>query len=165
MEETLLQEPRKRPTLLTVLCILSFVFGAWGVVSSLMSMMNPAGDVEKVQAQMEEAMEGMEGLGADHPMARMMEQGMESAIRAAEQAVPMGIANLILTIAGLLGVWMMWNLRKQGFYIYTLASIAGLAVPFIFLGGGLITLLAVGFGGFIALVFIILYALNLKHMR
>jgi hypothetical protein len=95
----------------------------------------------------------------------MMEQGMESAIRAAEQAVPMGIANLILTIAGLLGVWMMWNLRKQGFYIYTLASIAGLAVPFIFLGGGLITLLAVGFGGFIALVFIILYALNLKHMR
>ncbi len=45
-----------------------------------------------------------------------------------------------------------------------LAAVAGLAVPMVFLGGGMLALLSVGVGGFISLVFILLYALNLKHM-
>jgi hypothetical protein len=35
----------------------------------------------------------------------------------------------------------------------------------VFLGGGLLTALGVGFMGLISVVFIILYAVNLKHMH
>jgi hypothetical protein len=161
MNESTHPAPRTRPTLLTVLCILSFIGGAWSLVSSGMSMTNPMGDVEKLEAQMEEAMDQM---GSDGPVARMLESTMETALRAAEMAVPIGATNMGLAVISLLGVWMMWNLRKMGFYLYTLASIAALAVPLYFLGGGLIAMLSIGLGGFISLVFIILYALNLKHM-
>ena len=59
---------------------------------------------------------------------------------------------------------MMWNLRKMGFWLYVLASVASLIMPIVFLGGGLMTFLSVGFMGVIAIIFIVLYAVNLKHM-
>ena len=59
----------------------------------------------------------------------------------------------------------MWNLKKSGFWMYRLASVASLLVPVFFLGGGMMTLLSVGIGGFITIVFVILYAVNLKHMH
>jgi hypothetical protein len=49
--------------------------------------------------------------------------------------------------------------------MYLVASVAGLVLPVIFLGGGLMTILSVGIGGFFSVVFIILYAVNLKHMH
>ena len=164
MNETVPPAPRTRPTLLTVLCVLSFIGGGWAIISGIMTVLNPMGDVEKVQAQFEQAMEGMDELGSDNPMAGLMEGAMEAALKAAENAVPMSIANMVLAAIGLLGVWMMWNLRKTGFYLYTLASILALGVPFYFLGGGLLAMMSVGVGGFISLVFIILYGINLKHM-
>jgi hypothetical protein len=59
----------------------------------------------------------------------------------------------------------MWNLKKNGFWIYVVAAVGGLVVPMVFLGGGLLTALGVGFMGLISVVFIILYAVNLKHMH
>ena len=41
----------------------------------------------------------------------------------------------------------------------------GLAVPLVFLGGGLMTIISLSIGGFISVVFIALYAVNLKHMH
>lgn len=97
-------------------------------------------------------------------MTKMMESGMVMAEKAAENAKPIGYSNIILSLLSLFGVWQMWNLKKSGFWMYVAASVAGLVVPMVFLGGGMLTLMSVGFGGLISIVFIILYAVNLKHM-
>ena len=154
-----------RPTLLTVICILSFLAGAFGLWSGISNAFTdaPQTELQEARTQMEEAMAQV-GDG-NEMVTKMMESGMVMAEKAAENAKPIGYANIVLSLLSLLGVWQMWNLKKSGFWMYVAASVAGLIVPMVFLGGGMLTLMSVGFGGLISIVFIILYAVNLKHMH
>jgi hypothetical protein len=156
----------KRPTFLTVLCILSFIGGAWGIIGGIMSMTASAGTeaLSQMANDMDAAKAGLGDDAASGIAGDMMDATAQFAIKAASAAKSMGIANIVLCIVSLLGVWMMWNLKKNGFYLYTLATIGGLAVPLIFLGVNLLSILSVGLGGLVGVVFIILYGLNLKHM-
>ena len=66
---------------------------------------------------------------------------------------------LILTLASLYGVIQMWKLQKKGFYVYTGASVFSLIM---------ITIGSTGFPFFtilIAILFIAVFASNLKHMN
>ena len=157
----------KRPTLLTVICILSFLFGAYSLYSDIRLGFTDAAqqDLEEAQAQIQESMDQM-GDAASSPMvAQMMESAMAMAEKSVEQAKPMAYTGLVLTIIGLIGVWLMWNLRKNGFWLYLISSIGSLITPVVFLGGGMMTILSVGLIGLVSILFIILYAVNLKHMH
>lgn len=98
-------------------------------------------------------------------VANMMESAIALAEKSAENAKPLGYVALATSLLSLLGVWLMWNLRRMGFGIYVVASLLGLLVPFAFLGFDLMTFIGLGVGGFITVLFIILYAVNLKHMH
>lgn len=108
----------------------------------------------------------MEQMGDGGGMAaEMMDSAMQLAERTAEKAKPLGYIGLAASVLSLLGVWQMWNLRRKGFWMYVVASIAGLMAPVLVLGGGLMTVLSLGVGGFFTVLFIVLYAVNLKHMH
>lgn len=157
--------PHTRPTLLTVICILSFIAGAWSLIGGIRSAFTDKAqqDLQEAQARMEEARAQMgDQAGA---MTGFMDSAMAMAEKAAEKAKPMGYAGIVLALISILGVWWMWNLRKAGFWLYVLASIGGLIVPMVFLGGGWLAMLSVGFAGLISIIFIILYAVNLKYMH
>lgn len=156
---------KERPTLLTILCILSFIFGAFGLYSGISTAFTdqPKQDLEEAKVEMEKQMAEVQGPGAEMAQ-KMMDQALAMAEKQVENATPLGISGLLLSAISLLGVWMMWNLRKMGFWLYVLASVASLIMPIVFLGGGLMTFLSVGFMGVIAIIFIVLYAVNLKHM-
>jgi len=150
----------KRPTLLTVLCILSFRL--WDGYKNAFTDA-PQKALEEAKAQVQES---MDQLGSDNPMAGMMNDMIATAEKGVENAKTLGYSNLAFSLISLAGVWMMWNLKKTGFWLYLLASIGGLAVMFSVLGGGglfanITSILAV----VITAVFIILYGVNLKHMR
>lgn len=155
----------QRPTFLTVLCVLSFVGGLWGAWDGMKSAFTdaPLEEVEEARMAIEEAMTQVDGPGADVAV-RMMEEGLALAEQAATNAVPLGYIGLISSVLGLVGVWMMWNLRKNGFYIYVVSSILGLSLPYIFIGFSMVGLLGLGFVGFITVLFIVLYAIHLKYM-
>jgi len=157
----------QRPTLLTVICILSFIAGAFGLWSGFQNAFTdaPQRELEEAKAQIQESMDQMGDAAASNPMvSRMMEDGLAMAKTAAEKAKPIGYTNLALTLLGLLGVWQMWNLKKNGFWLYLIASIGGLIAPLVFLGTSMVAIMSVGLIGLISIVFIILYAVNLKHM-
>lgn len=158
--------PPARPTLLTVICILSFIAGAWGVIGGIMSLTSHNDEQALIEAQqkMEEAKAQL-GDQANGVVGNMMDSGMEVAQKATENAKPIGISNILLSLISLFGVWQMWNLRKSGFWLYVVAAIGALAVPLVFLGGGMMAIMSVGFGGLISIVFIILYGVNLKYMH
>lgn len=113
--------------------------------------------MEQARADLGDNAEGMAG--------RFLDSAMEVTEKAVANAVPIGVAGIILALISLLGVWQMWNMRKSGFWLYLLAAVGGLIVPLVFLGGSILAILSVGIGGFISLVFIILFAVNLKYMH
>ena len=71
-------------------------------------------------------------------------------------------AAALFTLAGAIS---MWFLRRFGFYLYIIGIIIGIVVPFYIYGNNLLAIGLSAFGSFFGLVFIALYALNLKSMK
>jgi hypothetical protein len=130
----------KRPALLTVLCILSFIGSGLSVLVWLLLTVGVGsflGFLENVPG----FSEAMTGSGAGLGIGLML-------------------LNLVLNAGTLAGAIMMWQLKKLGFWIYSGAFVLQFLVPIIFMSGKF------GIFGFIIMaLFITLYALNLKHMK
>lgn len=111
---------------------------------------------------MDEAMASGEMSDAEREMASAIGDALGGSMDFGAMATSSSIQGLAAIVC-LIGVFMMWKLKKTGFYIYTLAQVVTVAAPFIFVGGlagGLMATL----GAIFPVIFIILYALNLKHM-
>ena len=148
-----------RPKLLTVLCILSFIGigimvlgGALGYMSmkmfasgTLQEMVAQSGDanasssIEELQAKLDET-----GLTADQLASQML-------------------VAIVFSLISLVGVIMMWKLRKPGFYVYAACAVAGIAAPLL-MGGKLDTSASGLFGITVPVVFVVLYFTQTKHM-
>ncbi len=159
-----------RPTFLTVLCILSFIGCAWYAFSGIsgyftLKALAPASGAvsEEIDSAMEDAFDSEEMTDAGREIAGALGDAMGSLTDFTAMANS-SLAQGLLCLVILIGVWMMWNLKKTGFYIYTVGQLAYVIVPFVMVGGlagGLMGIL----GAFFPVLFIILYALNLKHMK
>ena len=128
-------ESEKRPVLLTVLCILTFIGSGLGILVWLFAIIG-LGSI----------------LGFLGNIPGFSTGGGESTI-----IVP--IVLLLLAIVLLLSAIMMWKLKKMGYYLYVLVKVLGIILPIILMGSifkitGLI----------IPVIFIVLYGLNLKAM-
>lgn len=149
--------PAKRPTFLTVLCILSFVAAGISIVASILGYlaMGVAEDMgASLGAGMAEGMEGMEGMDG------AFGEAMNAANALAANAKTLLIIGIIVTLIALFGVIQMWKQKKMGFYIYTGAQVIGIIAPIIIVG-----MLGFSvFGTIISAAFIVMYGLNLKHM-
>ena len=85
-----------------------------------------------------------------------------------------GIIGIVSAIGCLIGVLQMRKLKRIGFYIYTVFEILPTIYGLITMGGAMFSLGSLG-GGFMAMyaflsalfpiIFIILYAVNLKHLK
>jgi hypothetical protein len=153
-----------RPQMLSVLCILTWICCGLMLISTVLSV--------AFKQSPEEQYEAIEKMREASP--EMAEQ-MEAAYAAqAESNQTVGLAlNMVALGLSAFGAYMMWQLKKTGFYVY----LAGEILPYFgFLTGGSEMMLA-SMGGtgmmtmviggmiFLDLLFIILYAVNLKHMR
>jgi len=154
----------QRPTLLTVICILSFLFGAYSLFDGIRGATHEVTteETEKVEQAMVEAQEQAAGNPAIEGMMESMQTGTENLLTHGKQ---IGMWGAIAAAVSLLGVWFMWSLKKMGFWIYLLATVVGLAMPLNYIGANVVGYGYIAFMGFVSLVFIILYAVNLKHMH
>jgi hypothetical protein len=152
--------PGERPTFLTVLCILSFIWAGFGILAggmgyvgmkmiesgALEEMVASSGDTNAI-AQLEEA------------QAKFEESGLD-----AGQTANLILLSVVLSIAAFIGVLMMWKLKRTGFWVYAATAVIGLVAPLLF-GGNLDMSISGIVISAISILFIALYALNLKHMR
>ena len=163
METTAINPNPVRSTFLTVLCVLTFIGSGWGVIGAVRSY---AG-ADTISSIANGAMQGAED--------KLDQQGTPNFVKQIFSSLAAGltpdsirkssILKLISCLLTLLGAIMMWNLKKIGFYLY----IAGIAVftlaPIIILGSSLPGLAGAGGSGFIGVVFIVMYGMNLKDMK
>lgn len=66
-----------------------------------------------------------------------------------------------VTLLAIAGAWLMWKLKKIGFYIYFFASITAYLLPAIFTGAQLMTIQRLFFSS----IFIFLYGMHLKFLK
>jgi hypothetical protein len=74
----------------------------------------------------------------------------------------LSVVSCLLTLGGAI---MMWNLKKAGFYLYIAGIIILVVAPIIMMGTGVVGLISSGMTALIGVVFIAMYAANLKDMR
>jgi hypothetical protein len=146
-ETTTTNEAAKRPVFLTVLCILSFIAAGFAIIGyvTVLTLMGAASAVAS----------GMEGMSAES--SAMMSEAM-SKVPSAGLTWAYLIVGFITVIVSLFGVIKMWKLQKIGFFMYVGASVASMVMGIIYSGFGVM-------GVIFPVLFIVLYGLNLKHLK
>lgn len=140
-------EAAKRPVFLTVLCILSFIAAGLAILGyiTVISLMGAATAV----------VSGMENAGGE--MSEMMES-VQTTGPSAGLTWAYLIVGFVTVIVSLFGVIKMWKLQKIGFYLYVGASVVSMIMGVVYSG---FSVMAVIF----PILFIVLYGLNLKHLK
>jgi len=160
------QNEPQRPTFLLVLCILTFIGSGWGTLSNLFSVFTAGLTDSSMQMEYYSSMLSDMDQGAGSVVLSDLVSSMMVGLQATfVHAREIAVISLVLSVISLLGAILMFQLRRFGFYLYTAAQILALFVWPYFAGFSLYALMMMFFPGLLSLVFIILYAMNLKHMR
>ncbi|MDM8160532.1 hypothetical protein QUH73_11960 [Labilibaculum sp. K2S] len=167
MEEnvTTIEAPKKRPTFLTVLCILSLI-GSGGL-GLLYSVYQYATFESTYPAQMEKlttAMDQLEQAGMDSGFFyKSTENGIVVLEKMSQNLGLITGVNCLFALLSLLGVFMMFKLKKNGFYLYTIVNYFWVLVPLVLIDFDASMTNSL-IGGAVVTLFVILYAVQLKHM-
>lgn len=144
------------PVFLKVLCILTFVGAGITILSSLFSIFT-MGQLEQSMKLMDDAFSDAQ-LGVD----------FGNSYRWTKISYFLNLFGSLMCLAGAL---FMWRLKKFGFYIYIVGQILPLIGSFMTINSMLkgvlasFGMIAMIFGMLFPIAFIIMYGLNLKHMK
>ena len=158
------QLKEKRGKTLPVICILTMVNVGWMVINSLMQIARGPSNAEELA---EIKVKAMEGLQEDSPewAINFVMDSIEYAEIANEKIYLISIIGIVLAGLGFLAAWMMYKLKKNGFWLYLVYTGAAIAQPLVLAPGNKLGILMALFGAIISAVFIILYAVQLKRME
>ncbi len=144
---------KKIPDMLNVLTILSFIGCAIGFFGTIYNYFSVCKSLEMMEKLSE----------SDNPMAGMMGSMTESAIKQCEMRMPLLIIGLLSIVVCLVGVLQMRKLKKSGFFLYLIGELAAPIAILVMTGGGGSIMVTLSLA--IPIIFVILYATQLKHMK
>lgn len=153
-----------RPTLLTVIGILSFIGLGYRILTGLInaalgtatSSIAPfLNEVFENEVDLSELPESLQGF---------IESIFDAVTKLLTNVTGIYLTIVLLSVIALLGVIMMWQFRKSGFYMYAASRSLIAFVPFIFIGYNLVSLMWFISSIIFGILFIVLYSLNLKEM-
>ena len=167
------KEPRLRPTLLTVLCILTFIGSSWAIIANVWSYSTAARSAKAFSTIMKRQDDSgpqndtivQKRKDEKHSIFEKKMMTSVSKIMTEENIRKNSTGAIISGLFTLVGAVLMWRLRRIGFYLYIAGVFIGLIVPFYLFGNNLLAVGMSVFSGFFGLVFIALYALNFKNFR
>ncbi len=150
------------PENLKILCILSFIgIGLFNFVSGINNYMTIDKKVIEMESKINKIEDSGNGLLID-----IMHDAQTALLKEQQNKIPSLIVNLVAGILCLVGVLLMWKLKKNGFFIYTIGELIPMMYSLFFIGFGKGTfgIITSAFLLIIPVVFIILYSIQLKHM-
>jgi hypothetical protein len=155
-----------RPTFLTVVCIISFVGLGISILKSISALiLSSVGSAfySMIQDGLEK---GLQEAAANDPGSAVFLEHIFDAVLKLIGVLPVfsGII-LLCSIIALVGVFMMWSLKKIGFYLYAGAKVIMVLLPILLIGYNFLSVLITLGIFFGAAIFITLYGLNLKAMK
>lgn len=157
-----------RTDFLTILCVLSLIGSTLLVVTGI----NQYREADLTSALIKQQMEkGNVKVNLEGEDAKDLQEAQKIMKEASQMVAPdkikkYALGSVVTNLLTLFGAFMMFRLRKIGFWIYLLGTLAFAAVPFWVYG--LSNPLAYGMGMLFAgvgVVFVLLYARNLRYMK
>ena len=121
--------PPQRSVFLKVLCILTFIFSSYTILTQAYIYFQ----AEQTSMKMEEAKNKITNEKTKSPeessfLKKVM--GGMSELSTPENLRKLAVGNLISSAFCLLGAFLMWRLKRTGFYLYVLGTIVGIIAPF-----------------------------------
>jgi hypothetical protein len=158
--ESFLEEPKKLPSLLNVLTILTFIGSGLGIISGFYSFFAASSNYDKaIQAQ--DKLEQM----PDWVKSMTGPNMVEAAHRQLENRLPIMLLTIVASALCLYGAIQMRNYKKNGFSIYIIGDLLSFVGMGLFIGFGYISTFALVFTIVITVLFIGLYATQLKYLK
>lgn len=156
-----------RPTFLTILCILTFLGSGLGILSGIRDYFSAATNADLMQAYVEDVKEKLASSNSDEAssLGEEMLTGSSEVINK-ENLQKNAMFNVVASVFTFIGGFLMFQLKKLGFWVYILGTIISIAAPFAIFGSKNLLSLGIAFiFALIGVLFVILYALNLKFLK
>lgn len=166
----------KRPTFLIVLCILTFIGCGWKIAKNIIDCIFTCTVIgiknSKLLSQsVQTYAEALKEVAVTDTIAQseVSPESFNAVVDVFSSyfiyplAIPVS-QNLFLIIS-IIGAILMFNLKRKGFYIYAVAQILYFVVTLYFMGFSSWALFFISTEILIILLFLILFAVNLKYMR
>ena len=150
----------QRPAFLTILCVLSFIGGGWSFLSNTLTWL-----LSEYFAGFLTSKSGiLERIEGSFIFNKLTEKAFTSMSETIEEISVVFLSIAVLSLVSIAGVYGMWKLKRVGFLLYAGAQLFMLCIPFILFGTGFSSVLGLVWGGFFSMLFIVMYAFNLKYM-
>lgn len=166
---TTVQTAPQRSTFLTVLCILTFLGSGYSLVTNISNYLNADVSSSFVQQSLDETQSKLEkNLEGDEKSDEIANKVISDASKLAtpESLKKSALYSILANVLTLAGALLMFMLRKPGFWLYVAGTLVSIIAPLVIYGTG--NLLGLGMTvifSFFGILFVVLYALNLKQLR
>ncbi len=153
----------KLPTGLNVLTIFSLVGCAFQLISSVWGFFS----AEKTYNERDKVLEQMNNPDMPAFAKNMMgkpEDFIATVTKSYENRLPILLLSLVAVALCIYGIMQMRKLKKQGFLFYTIGELLPFVTMALFIGTFAMTGIGFIFIAAIAVLFILLYAVNRKHL-
>lgn len=172
------EQPKKRTTFITVLCILTFVGSGFGFFSNIYGYLTAKETAQQMQgmkklAETDSAFAPQKGKAPEKDSLKAKESAVVTkkvfnvfANSFTEDNIKKNsLGAIAAAILCIIGAILMWKINKKGYYFYLLGTLLGIAIPLMIYGNNLVGIGGSVVSGFFGLVFCILYGVNLKDMK
>lgn len=151
-----------RSQFLTLLCILTFLSCAWGLLDATVSFVQTDAVSETVYVEQKRTDPNQEK--QQKQQKQYFEDRSSDDVPLPgnpEQIKSLAVAQFIYSLLTLIGAFLMFRLRRIGFWIYVAGIAVGLVLPVALAGFGALN---TSFGVFFSIIFAGLYWVSLKEM-
>ena len=166
-EQEINQKPVKRPTLLTVLCVLSFVAIGFSIIGLLIALISGKPSAEEIENTYNMSMQAAREMKAKNMLgfAEFFEQAAELSSYQQQNYWKVMAMNILTTGSGLIGVLMMFKGKRLGFHIYIVYNLLSVGGSFLIIPSYMVQFATVLTGFVFSGLFDYLYSRNLKWMN
>ncbi len=165
INEQIEQNP-KRPVLLKVLCILSFIVVGFGSLMVLVSLLGGQPSPEEIEATSNQLIQTASDMRDKNIIwaADMFEQMADVTAYQQQRYWSVLSLNALTMFTGFIGVLFMFRGKKLGFHLYIIYNLLSVGGTFLIVPSHMISMATVIMNLIISGVFILLYSRNLKWM-
>jgi len=153
------EKSNKLPGMINVLTILTYIGCGLGLITAIYSFLN----AQKTYDDMPDALAKLENAPA-FAKKMMGPDPLEFARRSLDNKLPILLLSLVACALCFYGALQMRNRKKAGFSIYAIGEVLPIVAIAIFLGLGLLGSVALISTFLFPVLFLILYATQLKHL-
>ncbi|MBO0935471.1 hypothetical protein J2I47_02815 [Fibrella sp. HMF5335] len=152
-----------RSQFLTILCVLSFLSCGWGLAESGIALFNPDRVAQTPYTGHKDTGAGEEDRLDPKNFYQDNSANSDNPTPADPGLVRrQSLAQFVYSLVTLIGVILMFRLRRTGFYVYLAGVLLGIIMPIYFVGfAALIT----SFGVFGSVLFAVMYGFCLREMK